>query len=481
MVRQLGYCLAVLLLGSSLTAAQERPRNVLLLIGDDVGVEQFAPFGIGSVPAVTPTLDALAERGMRFSHVWSQAMCSPTRATLLTGRYGFRTGVGSGVGGAPGVTGPWPEDPPLGPEALPEVHEDLRADVFPYLSVYERPREAGPPAAAHGLPPDELTLPGQLKRASTPYSTAVFGKWHLGSLQNGWLEHPNRAGFDHSSVLMLNEPESYFAWWENVNGELEERHGYTPEQKIDDALSWISSQGEQPWFVWLAFNLAHFPQHIPDVAHLDTQGINPEDSRAALDIMIARLDQEIGRLLAGLDEATLENTIVVFVGDNGTTGRSIDPPFHPDRAKFTVYEGGLRVPLIMAGPGVPEGRSSSALVNTTDIYSTLLEVAGAPIPDDRPIDGISLVPYLENPDRASIRQWLYADQFKTEQGPRGGGYAVRDERHKLITIRERVELYDLDSDLGETRNLLADGISASEQEILDRLQEIADVLHSSGP
>jgi arylsulfatase A-like enzyme len=466
-----------LALTSTVAGAQQTQPNVLLLIADDVGVEQFAPFGIGSNPASTPTLDALAARGMRFSRVWSQAMCSPTRATLLSGRYGFRTGVGSGTSG-PGVSGPYPgEEPVVREQALHEVHERLE-DALPYINVYNADQSA--PRQAFGLGADEVALPAQLRTAPIAYSTAAIGKWHLGSLSNGWLEHPGRLGFDFFSVLMLNEPESYFAWRENVNGVLEERHTYTPERKIDDALNWISSQGDQPWFLWLAFNLVHFPHHIPDVEHLDTAGVDPADPHAALDVMLAKLDQEIGRLLAGIGEDALENTIVVFVGDNGTTGLATDLPFHRDRAKFTLYEGGLRVPLIIAGPGIPENRASRGLVNTTDIYTTITDLAGAPRPEGTTLDSISLAPYFEDPDRPSLREWLYADAFFSPQGVRSGGYAVRDERYKLMRLREQTELFDVEADIGETTNLLADGISEAEQAKIDSLQRIADTLHDSG-
>lgn len=470
----LGVVIASLLalLGCHQAVAQDGPPNILLLIGDDIGVEQIPVFGIGSAPAATPTLDALAARGMRFSRVWSQAMCSPTRATILSGRYGFRTGVGSGVVGQ-GIVGPYPAAPRIGSGALPEVVEEF-ADARPFLFRYAGDPNA--PRASRGLPPDERGLPALLKAAPVPYSTAVFGKWHLGDLANGWLEHPGRVGFDHYSVLMMNAPGSYFAWRENVNGELEARRGYTPSRKVDDAIDWIAAQQQRPWFVWLAFNLAHYPHHVPDVGHVDTAGVEPSDPHAALDVMIARLDEEIGRLLANIDAATLENTVIIFVGDNGTTGNSIDPPFHPERAKFTVYEGGVRVPLIIAGPGVPRGRASDALVNTTDLYATIAELAGARVPSDLPVDSISLLPYFEDPDRPSLRQWLYADQFYSAQGVETGGYAIRDDRYKLIELKNRPELYDLESDLGESNDLLEDGIAADEQATVDRLRSIVDAL-----
>ena len=456
-------------------AAQERQPNILLLISDDIGVEQFPMFGIGAEPASTPKLDALAARGMRFSRVWAQAMCSPTRATIIAGRYGFRTGVGLGVR-AGGFVGPYPEAPERAAGTPTEVYEDIPRDVRPYLSQYSDPAL---PGDAAGLPLDELTLPAQLKLAAAPYSTAVIGKWHLADSTNGWLEHPGRAGFDQYSVLMVNAPESFYAWWENVDGTMEERRGYTPGRKIDDALDWIGAQGDEPWFLWLAFNLAHYPHHVPDVEELDTSATSPADPRAALDVMVARLDQEIGRLLEGIDDETLDNTVVVFVGDNGTTGNSIDPPFHQNRAKFTIYEGGLRVPLIIAGPGIPQGAASNALVNTTDLYATILELAGAPVPQDRPMDSVSLLPYFDDPARPSLRSWLYADQFDTEQGVENGGYAVRDDRYKLVKIRERTELYDLTLDLGEASDLLEDGISDEERAILSGLQEIVSGLHDS--
>ncbi len=465
------------LVASASLLSQERAPNILLIIGDDIGVEQVSAFGIGPEPARTPNLDALAARGMRFSRVWAQPMCSPTRATLLAGRYGFRTGVGSGVGG-PGMTGPYPDDPVPGPAALTEVNEVLETDVTPYIGVYNG--DPGNPRISVGLRLDEAALPAQLKLSrAAEYSTAAIGKWHLADLDGGWLEHPGRIGFDHFSVLMRNEPESYFAWWENVNGTLEERHGYTPARKIDDALAWIGEQREQPWFLWLAFNLPHFPQHIPEVPGLDTSGLSPSDPHAALDAMIARMDYEIGRLLDGIGNEALENTIVAFVGDNGTTGKSIDPPFHPERAKFMIYEGGLRVPLIIAGPGIPEGAATDALVNTTDIYSTLLDLADAPIPHDRTLDAESLVPYFDDPSRPPLRTWIYAEHFMTNQGIALGGHTIRDDRYKLVRIRERTELYDLDADPSESRNLLGDGISDGEQRVLDRLQETVTALHDS--
>ncbi len=465
-------CIA--LLGLSVSAAGQSAPNILLLIGDDIGVEQIPVFGIGSAPARTPHLDALAQRGMRFSHVWAQPICSPTRATLLTGRYGFRTGVGAATT-AREARRNYPAAPEPRAEALTEADEKF-ADISRFFTDYDS--EPSIPRTGRGLDLGETTLPASLRAAPTAYATAAFGKWHLADADNGWLAHPGRAGFEYYSVLMNNEPESYYAWWENVNGVLEERHGYTPERKVDDALAWIAGQDDAPWFVWLAFNLAHYPHHVPGVRGLDTSAVAPSDPAEAVDAMVARLDQEIGRLLSGIDTATLSNTIVIFVGDNGTTGNAIDPPFHPERAKFTLYEGGLRVPLIIAGPGVPAGESSAVLVNTTDLYATILELAGAGT-SDAPPDSVSLQPYFREPAQPSLRAWAYADDFVTDQGVAGGGHTIRDARYKLVRIRSRVELYDLERDPYETRNLLLDGVNDEEQAAFNQLQEMASALHAS--
>lgn len=460
--------------GNAEILQQERePPNILLLIADDVGAEQFTGFGIGSNPAATPNLDSLAARGMRFSTVWSQPLCSPTRATLLTGRYGFRTGVGFAVTGE-GVNGPYPEQPEL-PSGAPFEKNELPSEYLPYFGQY-KPKDK--PRRSYGLRSDELALP-RLLEETAGFATAAIGKWHLADTRNGWLEHPGNVGFQHYSVNMLNAPESFFSWWENVNGELEHRTGYTPQRKINDAIEWLEGRGDRPWFLWMGFNLAHYPHHVPALEGIDTSNANAEDARATLDLMIARLDQEIGRLLSALGNETLERTIVVFLGDNGTTGNSIDPPFHTDRAKFTLYEGGLRVPLIIAGPGVPAGSSSDALVNTTDLFATILDLAGVSIPDHLIHDSRSLLPYFADPARESVRNFLYADGFNSEYGLAEGASAVRDGQFKLISRRDGRELYNLASDPYESTDLLSDGISTQERAAINRLDKILKSLHKS--
>ncbi|MDG2089747.1 MAG: sulfatase-like hydrolase/transferase [Gammaproteobacteria bacterium] len=468
---------------SSEVSNQNAAPNILVIIADDLGVEQLAAFGIGTQPASTPNLDRLAQQGMSFSNVWAQPICSPTRATLLTGRYGFRTGIGSAT--PERVAGEYPEinrsdsdEPELsffeGATDKPvEIYEDLGPVFQTFRSFYINDGLLnGPPfPSAYGLKLNELGLPALLKNSNSEYSTAALGKWHLGDNRNGWLQHPSNVGFDYFSINMLNQPESYFTWFENVNGLIEKRTGYTPEQKVDDAISWVGSQGnDKPWLLWLAFNLPHYPHHVPEVEGLNSSEIEASDPRAALDVMTARLDQEIGRLLAGIDEETLENTIVVLIGDNGTTGEANDPPFHPERGKFTLYEGGVRVPLIITGPGIPQGEQSSVMVNSTDLFATLIELSGNEVPESLEHDSVSLAPYFANPAASSVRDFIYADTFYEGSGFEEGVFAIRNDRYKLIRWNDHQELYDLAEDPYENSNLLLDGESEAEIAIIEGLE-----------
>lgn len=460
--------------------AENSKPNILFIIADDLGVEQLSSFGIGSQPAVTPNLDRLAQQGMSFSNVWSQPICSPTRATLLTGRYGFRTGVGTATPERLG--GEYPELEPAengGPDLSSftglsdkplEVYEDL-GPVFRefrrYFASDDNPAD-GPFPSGTGLHSDELALPEILRNSG--YATAAIGKWHLAESRNGWLQHPINVGFDYYSVNMLNQPESYFGWFENVNGVIEQRSGYTPEQKINDALIWLDRQGDDPWLLWLALNLPHYPHHVPEVAGLNTSGVDATDPRSALDVMTARMDQEIGRLFEAIGEEALENTIVILIGDNGTTGEANDPPFHPDRGKFTLYEGGIRVPLIIAGPDIPVGEQSAVMVNSTDLFATLIELTGSEFPEELVHDSYSLVPYFNNPAADSIREYIYADAFYEGSGIEEGAFTIRDDSYKLIRWHDHQELYDLDLDPYENTDLLQDGESEAEGLIIEDLE-----------
>jgi arylsulfatase A-like enzyme len=459
-----------------LSGAAHAAPNILLIIGDDMGVETLASYGLGQDPPTTAALDELAREGVRFNNFWAQPVCSPTRATLMTGRYGFRTGIGRPVGGS---TMPAPPE---------------RPDWAPAESA-GAPNAAS--AADRALPrpyllPEEFTLPMALKmNPGLSYSTAAIGKWHLAGDGNGWIDHPNLAGFDHFAGLMGGAPESFFAWNKVVNGEVTGRVGYTPADKVDDAIAWLEEQGDDPWFLWFAFNLGHTPLHLPPEEHWQSDyseidsGVMPQENwQASFAAMMEAMDTQIERLLATLDADVRENTYVIFMGDNGTYDPVVSAPFRHGYAKGTIYEGGVNVPLIITGPGVERGGVSEALVNSTDVFATILEMAeldpDEAVPDEVTHDSISFFAALSNPDAPSRRDWIYADEFFGGfDGVETADYAMRAARYKLLRFEGREEFYDLQEDPYEYENLLLGELSAHEKAEYDKLKAQIGELRSS--
>ena len=484
------------------TTVQPKPPNILLIIGDDMGIETLRSFGVGADPAVTPNLDRLAASGVRFNRHWSQPVCSPTRATMLTGRYGFRTGVGRPTGDG-SVAGAMPPTPPV-PAGSPREGARGRgaaaaADPPPGgQAAAGRGRrgggagvgQAGADEGSPGLRLQEFTLPKAFTaHPELGYATAAIGKWHLADRSNGWEKHPNLAGFQHFSGGLRGFPEGYFSWIKGVNGALSGATGYGPSDQVDDATNWIRARGDQPWFLWFAFNLPHEPLHVPprslwvtDHSDLDPQADPNANPRPYFKAMMEAMDTEIGRLLAALDPATRANTYVVFMGDNGSTRGAVTAPFVAARAKGTVYEGGVNTPLIVTGPGVPVNRASNALVNSADMFATIMEMARIPrstAPAGSAVDSVSFFPYLSQPDRASIRQWVYADTFGPEEGYKGGQYAIRNDAYKLVVRAGREEFYDVGTDRSEAHNLLGGTMTPEQQRAHASLRSQVNALHAS--
>lgn len=453
----------------------QRP-NILLLIGDDMGNETLSCYGWSENPAKTPTLDELCASGVRFDNFWSQPICSPTRATMLTGRYGFRTGIGRPTGD--GETMGYFPDPPPKPAGAPN----------------EPPRRQLPPnfSASWGLPLTEFTLPMAFKvNQDLGYSTAAIGKWHLADNRNGWQDHPNLVGFDHFSGLIRGFPDSFFTWNKVVNGEWSGKTGYTPDDKTDDAIEWIQQQGDKPWFLWMAYNLIHTPLHLPPENrwHGDWSDVDPAtsprtDGLAYANMLLESLDIEIERLLDSMPDDVRDNTYIIFLGDNGSSRASVRPPVDPGKAKGTLYQGGVNVPLFITGPGVEKG-SSDALVNSTDLFMTVLEMAGIDpehtLPRHVPVDSVSVMPYLADPSTSSIRDYAYADVFgENFAGVEKGDFAIRGNRYKLYRRRGTFEFYDLSEDPFESSNLLEETLEASAQERHDWLLGMATDLRATG-
>ncbi|MFL2553360.1 MAG: sulfatase-like hydrolase/transferase [Candidatus Rariloculaceae bacterium] len=472
--RYLGIVVAAFFATATISGATQAAPNILLIIGDDMGVETLASYGLGENPPKTATLDEMARQGMRFTNFWTQPLCSPTRAAILTGRYGFRTGIGRAIISGPGGGGVLPENPEIPEWASPApsgMAGGMAGGIFArlgHIPGFVLPR--------HGLLPDEYTLPMAFNaNPDLGYATAAIGKWHLAGTINGWIEHPNRVGFDHFSGLMNGAPAHFFSWNKVINGVVSGEIGYTPVDKADDAIDWIAEQGDEPWFLWFAFNLAHTPIHLPpeenwqsDHSNLDSKEISASDSDAYFDAMIEAMDTQIGRLLGSMDAPVRDNTYVIFLGDNGTTDGNVRAPFREGRAKSTIYEGGVNTPLIITGPGIEPGTVPDALVNASDLFVTIMEMARidvqATVPEEVIHDSVSFMPVLADADTPSPRDWLYADMFLGGfAGVESADYAMRNERYKLLRFDGEEEFYDLQNDPYEYENLLSGDLTTAER------------------
>jgi arylsulfatase A-like enzyme len=483
-MRKLLFCISLAVLMSSPVLAEQsaeasRP-NILLIIGDDMGNETLSCYGLSEDPAKTPTLDDLCASGVRFDNFWSQAACSPTRATMITGRYATRTGVGRPTGDK--------EAQGYFPETLPKP---ASAPAEPPPRTGRRGPQGGEDAPAdYGLPLNEFTLPMAFKvNPELGYATAAIGKWHLADRRNGWEEHPNIVGFDHFSGLIRGFPDSYFTWNKVVNGEWSLETGYAPDDKTDDAIAWIGEQGDAPWFLWMAFNLPHTPTHLPpenlwrsDWSHIDPQTAPRPGSLDHFNAMLEALDAEIERILDSMPPDVRENTYIIFMGDNGSGGRNIRPPIPRGRAKGSVYQGGVNVPLFVTGPGVATG-ASGALVNSTDMFLTIMEMAGIDpadtVPEQVQLDSVSFMPYLIDPEADSLRTFTYADRFSGNfAGIPDAQYAVRNQEYKLVNEDDGLQFYNLFEDPFEENDLLQGHLSEREQASYDELTRVAAEIRS---
>ncbi len=426
-----------------------RRPNIILVLIDDMGWRDLAC--CGSSFYETPNLDHMAEQGMRFTDAYAACpVCSPTRASLLTGQYPARVGLTDFIGGK------------------------SRGKVIS-------------PAYLDHLPLEHTTLAAALGR--TGYRTYHVGKWHLGA-EPYW---PERHGFDvNVAGCSWGMPKyGYFSPWQNPRLSDGPTGEYLTDRLTDEAIRLIRDNGPQPFFMYLAHYAVHVPIQAPEALvrkyqekarRLGLDRINPfiEDgpfpcehkkdrriqrrilqSDPAYAAMVENLDTNIGRLLKCLEDSGRdEDTAVFFTSDNGglATAESSPTCNAPlSEGKGWMYEGGVREPLLVRWPGaVPAGALCRAPVTSPDFYPTLLELAGADLLPRQHCDGVSFAAALRGgtpPERPPIF-WHYP-----HYGNQGGrpGSSVRSGDWKLIEFHEdsRLELYNLRDDLSETRNLAA--------------------------
>ncbi len=410
--------------------------NILILVADDIGVDALASYAEGNDFPITPNLDALTQQGILFRNAYGNPLCSPTRAAILTGRYGFRTGIGENV---------------------------------------------GPNSAA--LPLSEITLPEMLDLGSSGFSHAAIGKWHLGNTSVGGSFAPNNAGFSHydgclRGQLAPSPPYHFYNWPRTINGSTTVNTTYATTVTVNAALEWINTHPE-PWVCYVSFNAANSPFQAPPTGlyYEDLTGLNPMTTpRPFYKASIEAMDTEIGRLFAALG-SKLQNTLVIFTADNGPAPRLTT--LHPgNHVKGTVYEGGINVPLIVSGPQVDApGSECAALVNSADLYATVAELAGVDLAQTHagvPLDSVSLVPYFADSQQASLRWFAYSERF-LPLGAKGlnvssSSRAIREARYKLIRRNAAYEFYDLWTDPFEQTNIVG-SMTPQEQAIYDSLKQ----------
>lgn len=432
----------------------ELPNFVVIFI-DDMGYNDIGPFGVEGIK--TPNLDAMAAHGMKFTDFQvSSAVCSASRAALLTGCYHTRVSINGAI--------------------MPE--------------------------RKIGLHPDEMTLAELCKQKG--YATACYGKWHLGHFPQFM---PNAQGFDDYFGLPYSndmwpyqpkpaDPESKIhshkfpplPLYENdkvINADVKpDDQAQLTTQYTERAVSFIEKNSEKPFLLYIPHSMVHVPLYVSDK-------FKGKSERGIYGDVVMEIDWSLGEITKALkDNGVADNTLVIFTSDNGPwlnygDHAGLATPLR--EGKGTMYEGGCRVPTLMQWPGViPEGTTCDQMVSSIDIFPTIAERIGAPLPN-RKIDGVDILPVLKNPKAKLDRKYFFHYYGKGEL------HAVRDQRWKLHfphgyrTLEGRpggkngipvnykylkceMALYDLDNDIGESVNLLEE-----HPDIVARLTRAADV------
>ncbi|MFT5291654.1 MAG: arylsulfatase A-like enzyme [Planctomycetota bacterium] len=447
----------------------ERP-NVLIILADDLGWSDVSMHG--SRFHRTPNIDALAAGGVRFSQAYSASpLCSPTRASIMTGQDPARHGVTAPMGHLP--------------EHVLEVA--LPAATWP-------DRRAITPTTATRIAFEHETLAEVFREAG--YATALFGKWHLG----GGPHAPSQHGFE--TVVGGGPhagPPSYFSPFDIADLPPAEDGDYLTDVLVDGTVDWLQTEREKPFFACLWFYQVHAPfqarEDLREEAFVRMDPADPQHSPTYA-AMVNSMDDGVGRVLETLKSLGLdENTIVVFASDNGGNqydtiyGDVLDSPrsgVAPTRnlplrgGKGTLWEGGVRVPLVVSWPrAVKEGRLhagtvTEALATSTDLYPSLLELAGLPARDEQALDGHSFVPALTGEGVQREEVVVHFPHDFTVSGNRAG-ISLRRGNHKLMRVwadgvsgADRELLYDLEAD-GAEANDLADELPRVRAELAMRL------------
>lgn len=420
----------------SVSGVRAEKPNIVLIVTDDMGYSDLAAFGDSEIP--TPHFDRLAESGLTLTNAHASApICVPARMGLFTGRYHQRFGI--------------------------------------YTNVYT--------AEESRLWLEETTLADVLQ--SHGYTTGLVGKWHLSGNKWPWvMVGPEQRGFDEFVGIGGGMSD----YWKGNPLVRREKDGYrtfeAPEYLTDvfgkEAEDFIHRHAEDPFFLCLAFNAPHAPLHALDADQeaIDAHWISPE--RRIYGGMVVSVDRNVGRVLDALAEHRLEeNTLVIFINDNGgggnnakwftrNTARNLPWRGH----KYDVQEGGVRVPMIAKWPGkIPAGERFDGLTSALDIYPTVLAATGIPHPANRECDGIDILPWLKGEEEGDPHKHLFWQQShidrpnqRTPEAPALHYFAVRNGKWKAIkqdqtpggSDNRAWELYDLSRDPSELQDVASE-------------------------
>ncbi|MCM8538634.1 MAG: sulfatase-like hydrolase/transferase [Lentisphaeraceae bacterium] len=433
----------------------ERP-NILFVIGDDYGVDTApAPYK-DSLSIKAPNLKSMIKNGTTFSNCWVNPVCSPTRAAVMTGRYGYRNGIGYVVS-----------------------DEDELSSA-------------------------EFTLPKALELSPAEYQNVLIGKWHLGDND---VNFPGVLGWNHYSGFLGGGVFNYYSWQQYIDGtgpyqvgsrRINDPAAYTTTVFVNETINWIEENKEKPWISWLALNATHTPLHTPpaDLHTYDDDGEDMTDPTVQFKAMIQAMDTELGRLIDYLKQSNeLKNTLIIFLGDNGTDSQAVD--FGVPQ-KGSLYEGGIKVPLVMwAGNNVAnfeggngeQSRIIPNIVNGVDIFTTINDIAGVNKSSVEAaagiIDGISLLPYLQGdvPVDGSVvtptlRSIALSERFNndgTTDADQQSGKTVRNQNYKLIIFgdgsRKLFKASDNSGGINENINLLDSNLIGDDLENYNLLKD----------
>lgn len=423
--------------------AETTPPNIILVLVDDLGWTDLGCYG--STYYETPHIDRLAEGGMRFTQGYAAAaICSPTRAAVMTGRHPARVGITDWIR-ARFQRGDQPEIKEAPTDYVRTENALLECPPNPFWLEHE-----------------EVTIAEQLKGAG--YTTAHIGKWHLGG--DGW--YPETQGFDYNiGGCDFGQPPSYFdPYTSDRMGDIptlkpRKEGEYLTDREADEAARFIREHADEPFFL----HMAHYTVHTPIQAKEDLIAYYKEkEATGAQDnptyaAMVHSLDEAMGTILKALDEAGIDdNTLIVFTSDNGgLLGPTDNSPLRS--GKGYAYEGGIRVPFIVRWPGqVAAGTVNDTPVISMDIFPTLCTAAKVSLPEEHVIDGLDLTSLLRG-EESLARDTLFWHFPHYRQGYDGvRPYSIiRQGDWKLIKRYEgpRYELFDLVADLSEARDLAA--------------------------